>query len=42
MLKDVKPKDINLSKDAIQKYNVIINGKNFYEQPIDSNIKRYE
>ena len=42
MLKDVKPKDINLSKDVIQKYNVIINGKNFYEQPIDSNIKRYE
>ena len=23
-------------------YNVIINGKNFYDQPIDSEIKRYE
>ena len=23
-------------------YNVIINGKNFYDQPIDSNIKGYE
>ena len=22
-------------------YNVIINGKNFYDQPIDSDIKRY-
>ena len=25
-----------------QKINVITNGKNFYDQPIDSNIKRYE
>ena len=23
-------------------YNVIINGKNFYDQPIDSDIKRYK
>ena len=23
-------------------YNAIINGKNFYDQPIDSEIKRYE
>ena len=26
----------------IDNYNVIINGKNFYDQPIDSDIKRYE
>ena len=29
-----------LPKGIIKNYNVIINGKNFYEQPIDSNIKR--
>ena len=23
-------------------YNAIINGKNFYDQPVDSEIKRYE
>ena len=26
---------------VIKNYNVIINGKNFYDQPIDSYIKRY-
>ena len=26
----------------MKNYNVIINGKNFYDQPIDSDIKRYE
>ena len=26
----------------IKNYNVIINRKNFYEQPIDSDIKLYE
>ena len=26
----------------IKNYNVIINGKNFYDQPINSDIKRYE
>ena len=27
---------------TIKNYNVIINGKNFYDQPIDSNIKQYK
>ena len=31
-----------LPKVVINKYNVIINGKNFYDQPIDSDLKRYE
>ena len=31
-----------LSKEIIKNYNVIINGKKFYDQPIDSDIKRYE
>ena len=31
-----------LPKDIIKNYNAIINGKNFYGQPIDSDIKRYE
>ena len=31
-----------LLKGIIKIYNVIINGKNFYEQAIDSDIKRYE
>ena len=31
-----------LAKYIIKNYNVIINGKNFYEQAIDSYIKRYE
>ena len=31
-----------LSKGIIDNYNVIINGKNFYDQAIDSDIKRYE
>ena len=26
-------------KGIIKNYNVIINGKNFYDQPIDSSIK---
>ena len=26
----------------MKNYNVTINGKSFYEQPIDSDIKRYE
>ena len=25
----------------MKNYNVIINGKNFYDQPIDSDVKRY-
>ena len=31
-----------LPKDINQNYSVIISGKNFYDQPIDSDIKRYE
>ena len=31
-----------LPKGIIKNYNVIINRKNFYDQPIDSDIKRYE
>ena len=31
-----------LPKDIIKNYNVIINKKNFYDQPIDSDIKRDE
>ena len=31
-----------LPKDIIKNYNVIINGKNFYDQLIHSDIKRYE
>ena len=37
-----KAKRYYLPKVGIDNYNVIINGKNFYNQPIDSNIKRYE
>ena len=29
-------------KDIIRKYNLIINGKNFCDQPVDSDIKRYK
>ena len=29
-------------KSAIKNYNIIINRNNFYDQPIDSDIKRYE
>ena len=31
-----------LPKGVIKNYNVIINRKNFYDQAIDSDIKRYE
>ena len=31
-----------LPKGVIKNYNVIINGKNFYDQTTDSDIKRYE
>ena len=30
-----------LPKGIIKIHNVIINGKNFYDQPVDSDIKRY-
>ena len=31
-----------MPKGIIWNYNIIINGKKFYDQPIDSNIKRFE
>ena len=31
-----------LPKGIIKNYNVIINGKNLYDQAIDSDIKRYK
>ena len=31
-----------LQKTIIKNYNVIINGKNFYDQPVDSDVKGYE
>ena len=31
-----------LPKGTIKNYNVIINGKDFYDQVIDSDIKRYK
>ena len=31
-----------LPKSIIKSYNIIISGKNFYDQAIDSDIKRYE
>ena len=31
-----------LPKGIIKKYNVIIDGKNFHDQPIDSDIKRFK
>ena len=37
-----KAKRYYLPKGIIDNYNVIFNGKNFYNQPIDSDIKRYE
>ena len=36
-------KELKLTlKSIIKKINVIINGKNFYDQAFDSDIKRYE
>ena len=37
-----KAKRYYLQKGIIDNYNFIINGKNFYDQPIDSDIKRYQ
>ena len=42
ILKDLKLKDIIQQKGVIDNYNVIINGKDFYEHAINSDIKRYE
>ena len=38
----VKFKYIIYQKYIIKNYNVIISGKNFFDQPIDFNIKWYE
>ena len=40
--KRFQTKRFYLPKGIIKNYNVIINGKNFYDEAIDSNIKRYE
>ena len=40
--KRFKAKRYYLPKGIINNYNVIINGKNIYDQPIGSNIKQYE
>ena len=40
--KSCKAKKYYLPKGIIKNYSVIINGKNFYDQPIDSYIKRFE
>ena len=39
MLKDLKLNNITYQKDIIKAHNVIINGKNFYDQPTDSDIE---
>ena len=40
--KKSKAKRCYLLKGIIKHYNVIINGTSFYDQAIDSDIKRYE
>ena len=40
--KRFKVKRYYLPKGIIKNYNVIINGKNFYDQPTNSDIKSYE
>ena len=40
--KRVKAGRYCLPKSIIKIYNIIINGKNFYDQPIVSDIKRYK
>ena len=40
--KRYKAQRYNLPKAIMKNYNVIINGKNFYDQPVDSDVKRYE
>ena len=39
--KRFKARSYYLSKGIIKNYNVIINGKNFYDQSFDSDIKQY-
>ena len=40
--KGFKARSYYLSKRIIKNDNVIVNGNNFYDQPIDSDIKWYE
>ena len=40
--KRFRSKRYYLPKGIIKNYNIIINGKSFYDQAIDSDIKRYE
>ena len=42
MLKDLMFKNIIYQKVQSNYYNVIINGKNVYDQAIDSHIKQYD
>ena len=41
-VKQFKTRRYYLTKGRIKNYNVIVNGKNVYDQPIDSDIKRYK
>ena len=40
--KRFKAKTYHLTKGVIDKYSVIVNGKDLYDQAIDSDITRYE
>ena len=40
--KRVKAKRYYLPKGIIKNYNVIVNGKNFYDQATDSDMKQYK
>ena len=40
--KRFKAKKYYVPKEIVYIYNVIINGKNFYDQAFDSDIKRYD
>ena len=40
--KRFKAKKYKLPKDIIKNYDVIINGKNFYDQTVDFDLKRFE
>ena len=42
MLRKINAQKYHLPKRIIKNYKVIINVKNFYDQPIDSDIKGYE
>ena len=42
ILKKLKTRRYYLPKGMIKSYNFIINGKNFYDQAIDSDTKRFD